>query len=339
MTAQAALHKSDEGIRPFDLQRDLRPLADLIELAFQPELDETGNQIVQEMRRVARAGPLLWLLGAFGAIAPALMGGYVWIAGGQLVGNVSFSLESGQHGLWSIHNVAVHPDFRGRGIALQLMEAALQEARKKGAHWIVLEVNADNVPAQQMYRELGFEVYDRVDELRLSASAWPGRAAPPLVALRKRRPNDWRGLYDLCKAAIPARVQKIKPVLPAHYRLPVERRLQSWLDFLTSGRKGSDWVLEEDGKIAAWLQVMGQYARAEHRLHITVHPDNRGTIEPQLLAAGLYHLSRFAVRPILSTISVSHPEARQAWHAAGFCTVRLLDQMVLDPRKDRGKGA
>jgi GNAT superfamily N-acetyltransferase len=338
MAAQMLAPRSpNEGIRPFLIQRDLPQLASLIEVAFQPELDRTGNLIVAEMRQLARAGPLLWLLGASQTMLSPLLGGYVWTANGQLVGNVTLSLENRRRGLWTISNVAVHPDFRGRGIARQLMEVALQEANSKGAQLIALEVRTDNVAAQRLYRELGFEVYDTTSELSLPAHNWPERTTLPSLPLRKRCSGDGQGLYNLLRAATPGKAQEVRPIPVHHYRMGMERRLTRWLDDLLYRRRSADWVLEENGPIVAWLQLTGQYRQAAHRLQITVHPERRGVVEEELLAAGLYRLNRFPAREIVSTISTSHSEAQQAYRNAGFRTVRLLDQMRLDLRygKDR----
>jgi len=330
MVAQVLAQRNpDECIRPFRIHRDLPQLANLIELAFGSELNRTGNRIVAEMRRLAHAGPLLWLFAAFHTLLSPLVGGYVWIANGQLVGNVTLSLESRQRGLWSISNVAVHPDFRARGIARRLMEVALREADNKGAQLIVLEVRADNTAAHRLYRELGFEVYDTIAELSLPVHNWPSRVVLPSLPLRKRRPGDWQGLYNLSKATTVAKAQKVRPIPVHHYRMGVERRVTRWLDDSMYGRQTSDWVLEENAQIVALLQLAGQYRQAAHRLQITVHPKRRGMIEEELLAAGLYRLNRFPVREVVSTVSTSHPEAQQAYHKAGFQTVRLLDQMWL----------
>ena len=336
MIAQAILRTNpEEGIRPFDMRRDLLQLADLIELAFESDLDRARNPIVAEMRRLAKAGPLLWFLDApYAALSP-FMGGFVWVAQRRLVGNVTLSPESGQRGLWSISNVAVHPDCRGLGIAHQLIEAALQEARNKGAQSVVLEVQTDNAPAQQLYRELGFQAYDTVIELSLPSPRWTGWRVPPAVPLRKRRPGDWQSLYELCKAATPAKAQVVKPLVAQQYRMSIELRLERWLDDLLYHRQSSDWVLEENGQVVALLQITGQYTGAAHRLQMDVHPGRRGTIEDDLLAAGLCRLSRFPDREIVSTVSASHPEALQAFQHAGFRTGRILDQMQLSFQRSK----
>jgi [ribosomal protein S18]-alanine N-acetyltransferase len=60
-----------------------------------------------------------------------------------------------------INNVAVKPEFRGRGIGRMLMKTALDWGRAKHARQAVLEVRAGNGSAHQLYRACGFEVIGR----------------------------------------------------------------------------------------------------------------------------------------------------------------------------------
>jgi len=60
-----------------------------------------------------------------------------------------------------IATLAIHPNHRGKGIAQRLILAALQDAVKKGAHQATLEVRANNIPAQELYRSFGFIVVGR----------------------------------------------------------------------------------------------------------------------------------------------------------------------------------
>ncbi len=57
-----------------------------------------------------------------------------------------------------VNNIAVHPDFRGRGIAEALMRFAIDKVRSEGATFMTLEVRRSNEPAAALYRKLGFEV-------------------------------------------------------------------------------------------------------------------------------------------------------------------------------------
>lgn len=60
-----------------------------------------------------------------------------------------------------INNIAVRPDFRGRGVGRQLLQTALGWGRDKQASQAVLEVRAGNEGAQQLYRSCEFEVIGR----------------------------------------------------------------------------------------------------------------------------------------------------------------------------------
>jgi ribosomal-protein-alanine N-acetyltransferase len=57
-----------------------------------------------------------------------------------------------------IATIAVHPDYRGQGIARRLVRVALKEAILKGMGEATLEVRANNLAAQNLYRRFGFEI-------------------------------------------------------------------------------------------------------------------------------------------------------------------------------------
>lgn len=55
-----------------------------------------------------------------------------------------------------ITNIAVHPEYRKRGIGLHLLLHAIQLGYKAGASFAVLEVGCSNKPARALYERLGF---------------------------------------------------------------------------------------------------------------------------------------------------------------------------------------
>jgi ribosomal-protein-alanine N-acetyltransferase len=55
-----------------------------------------------------------------------------------------------------IHNLAVHPAYRRRGIGGALLETVVEEARRQGVSRVTLEVRKSNEAAQKLYHALGF---------------------------------------------------------------------------------------------------------------------------------------------------------------------------------------
>ncbi len=73
---------------------------------------------------------------------------------GRLIGYVLYWLVGDE---MQINNVAVHPDWRGRGVGERMLRAVMEEAKGRGAMVAVLEVRASNAAARALYeRKLGF---------------------------------------------------------------------------------------------------------------------------------------------------------------------------------------
>jgi [ribosomal protein S18]-alanine N-acetyltransferase len=60
-----------------------------------------------------------------------------------------------------ITNIAVHPDFRRRGIARALLGHILEDARRRPARLVGLEVRPSNHEARPLYESFGFRVVGR----------------------------------------------------------------------------------------------------------------------------------------------------------------------------------
>lgn len=77
-----------------------------------------------------------------------------------IVGYVVGDLTEGFPGsVGHIKDLAVHPDYRRRGIARELLTRALFLLDQEGAVRAELEVRKSNDAARALYREFGFEPY------------------------------------------------------------------------------------------------------------------------------------------------------------------------------------
>ena len=107
---------TQDGLQSFDPVRHLRGVADLVGRVFSDELDARGGSAVREMQAVGRIGPLFGGLMQSG-IFDEMLSGYVWLERGRVVGNVTLQPADRSGMRWRISNVAVAPEYRGRGIA------------------------------------------------------------------------------------------------------------------------------------------------------------------------------------------------------------------------------
>ncbi len=80
-------------------------------------------------------------------------------ADGRLVGTARGTLERG----WGwVQRVAVHPEYRRRGIAKRLIGEVNRTHAALGAYRTVLLTHRDNEAAQALYRGLGYDLWDDV---------------------------------------------------------------------------------------------------------------------------------------------------------------------------------
>ena len=54
-------------------------------------------------------------------------------------------------------NVAVHPDYRRRGIARELVSRLIAALSERGNYSLALEVRQSNAPAIALYEAMGFQ--------------------------------------------------------------------------------------------------------------------------------------------------------------------------------------
>ena len=74
---------------------------------------------------------------------------------GRVVGYAGLALAPPAEA-W-VQNIAVRRDAQRAGIGRTLLEALLENATARGARKVLLEVAADNAPAQKLYATYGFE--------------------------------------------------------------------------------------------------------------------------------------------------------------------------------------
>ena len=111
---------------------------------------------------------------------------------GQLVAAAGTHVVSPSARLAVVGNVLTHVDYRGRGFATAVTGAVTAELLRT-CDQVVLNVRADNPPALNAYRRLGYAEHARFEErlVHRLGSPWPDLAAP-LRRLFARKETDAR---------------------------------------------------------------------------------------------------------------------------------------------------
>jgi ribosomal protein S18 acetylase RimI-like enzyme len=291
-------------------------IAALMGMSFSGNLDSTSRRMIRDMQRLGRLGWLGWLLGKLFLPPAAYAPGFVWRAEGKVVGNVSLMAVDRRIGRYVIANVAVHPDYRRKGIARSLVEACLEYAREKRAAELLLQVERENSAAQVLYASLGFKALTtRTKWVRPNSH---NRSLPQSeLKVRKRRPHEWQQQYELARRLYPEGVW-----WPYSNRIEYFRP-RELVDGL--GLRGSiHWVIEQEGRLVASLIARGGFEPGSWRVVIMAEPALQGQAEEALLAKALPNLFP---RKMSVVVEYQAGVADESFTEAGFKVERTLTWM------------
>ena len=156
------------GIRMFNPFRDLPAVTSLLGRVFSSELKLDSGLGPQTLGWMKRFPSLAWLWFGLDAWFDSSLTGFVWHENGRIVGNANIAPLSATGRQWVLSNVAVAPNFRGRGIAGALVDACIDFAANHGCERVLLQVWESNVPARHLYERKGFKTVGKTRRLEFS---------------------------------------------------------------------------------------------------------------------------------------------------------------------------
>lgn len=294
------------GLRPVNLQTDLRPLADLIELVFADSMEDGGRAAIREMRYLSKMGYGLNLISRLNELALGISLGYVYIADGKLVGNVSiypagYPKDMGES--WIIANVGVHPDYQRRGIAHQLVEASINMIQDRAGKRAILQVNYDNIGAQRLYERMGF-VYERAwTTWRHSSFIKSPATYHHNFHITRLRPSEWQSEYALAQEVRSNNQGGLGWLMPLHkkyFHTPFWKQLFDFLSLNNTEKLIIRDELTQQILASLWIENSMSIMNVRVRLMIAPHIES----EPYANALLNNVLQRFN----RATIVLEHPQ-------------------------------
>jgi GNAT superfamily N-acetyltransferase len=315
-----------DNLRPFDVRRDLRSVADLVERCFITTLDADGRRYIQQMHAAAHNPAYLHWASFAAERIPMPLSGYIWEEDGNIVGNLSLiPFKSEGQRCYLIANVAVDQHFRRRGIARALTLRAIDHAQRKGAQAVWLHVRAENEAAINLYLSMGFE-----EQLR--RATWhsgeelpgftPGRSTPtpPGVKITSPKKHHWHQQQTWLGETYPSKILWHMPFNVNAFN----PSLRGILYRILTGTSIKQWAALSDGKL---LGVLSWQPLANHsdNLWLATSPRLEETAVHTLLPHVRRHLPR------RGQLSLDYPAERgvTALKEAGFSLHQTLIWMVL----------
>jgi ribosomal protein S18 acetylase RimI-like enzyme len=279
MTAISDLsyNPTSSHIRPLNPQQDLGQVADLIELCFADTLDADGKRYLRRMRKAAQAYQNSWLGRTAIQITDAA-DGFVWEEAGRIVGNISLIpfINLGNF-IYLIANVAVHPDYRRRGIARSLTSAALEWVQKKRTRSVWLQVRDNNPPAYHLYESAGFIEKARRTTWKCMPDEVRG-AAISGVRITSPKSSDWKSQRTWLLQNYPEELFWYWPLRPIAFR----SGLWGLFTRMIFDTRLRHWAVEQQGALLGVLSWRTTHTYAD-QLWLAAPPESEDIVLQTLL--------------------------------------------------------
>jgi ribosomal protein S18 acetylase RimI-like enzyme len=310
-------------IRPIHLRKDLNEVADLVDACFADHMDAEGRAYLQNIRRLGKEGNSYYLDATSPETSPVPFHGYVWVENGKIIGNITLIyLRKKEKNIYFIANVAVDSQYRGRGIARQMTERAIQHVREHGGKSIILQVREDNPVAIHLYESLGF--YEITRRTNWGFDHRPQNPTQELNAIKvkPRKEESWNQEKKWLEEIYPEKVTWFLPFQLSKHEPGVLNWLSRWLNTESI----QFWEAKEGERLLglASLEVINPF---QDYLWLATSPAYEGIAIPALIS----FIARRVCHP--NKIMINYPAYRAvaAFQAVGMKELNTLIWMENNP--------
>lgn len=333
MSSVSVSFNSDKhpNMRPMSMFRDLSAVADLIELCFADSMDGDGQRYINDMRRASRDNSFLkWASGMTETVSLPLTG-FVWEEDNRIIGNASvIPFRDRGRKIHLIANIAVHPDYRRRGIARALTQRAMKHgwAKKSSALW--LHVRDDNPGAIQLYADLGFQEITRRTTWIAKSDLSPehDKDAPNTgIQIVTRHPRYWPQQQDWLRRLNPDTLNWYRP----NNINALRPGFLNWLYLTFIDMNIKQWAAVQNDRLLATLAWTLPSGRSDSLIGATPPPQSNVETSTEALIQLLTHARRALARRASMSIEYPGGEMRDAFTSAGFTERRTLLWMRAEP--------
>ena len=318
--------QSKNGPRPINLNTDIPGILKLLELVFSAALTADGRPMIASSNLAAQSPAIFWRLSP---AAARLSLGYVWEEDGRIVGNVTV-LTTATAGRYLVVNVAVHPDYRRRGIAKLMMKEIDSLVRQRQGKQILLQVVKQNSAAIELYNSLHYSTVGSMTYWTAAGSRLRrldlNLTTTPKLAIRELKGSEWKAAYRLDQLALHTDLNWPELPTPDQFKTGLWAKARNFLN----GRQTEIWVATDEKNQPVGLASIRTEWGGSHQAMVRVHPSWRGRLERPLLAKLIRRLHYLPRR----NVQIDHPDDDVLMNAllqeANFQPRRTLTHMLLN---------
>ncbi|SCM80839.1 Acetyltransferase [uncultured Sporomusa sp.] len=315
---------------------DLGKLEKLFTSAFADEVDI--EQVKRRIRRTRQFYYILNPLSKFSLWIKNHFNIYVIKISGELVGfvQVSYINSTQMH----IDYIAFSKEYRGQGLGQWVLAILFSQVADANNYDVILEVRVGN-RAYNFYKRLGFREMTEIlhYELRLD----PAFILPQVVDLpgfRKLAVLERGKLYHLYLESVPITLRRVIRRTYGEFSPSMMVRHLEWAKNYLMRKQKQDYVVEQDGKIVAWLNVNSYFKVKSHVISLTIHPDYE-SLRQGLLSKAVHLIAESYGPGVISTTIYSDDPGKQvALERLGFSkdlAYYLMFRPAAAKRNDSGK--
>ncbi len=307
-------------IRAIELRRDLDSIADLIDQCFADQMDAEGRDYIRHVRQIARGLGNFFVEGTTPENSQLPFHGYVWEENGRIVGNLTLiQVRRIDRRTYLIANVAVHPDWRGRGIGRLLTERAIAHVEVHGGQKIHLQVRVDNPSAIHIYQDLGFEEMARRTTWVPGIVSHSIRETSCEVLVMKRKREQWPQQKEWLRAIYPYSLTWNLPFSMER----IEPGFWNWLSVFLNGGNIRGWSAMKNGVNIGTAVWERGFSGCDY-VWLGTEMDHENEAISSLLPVVIQSVNKPA------RININYPAGRaiKAFHNAGMVEEHTLIWMI-----------
>ncbi len=322
--------------RPLHLRKDFDQIVALLELVFAEEIEARGMDIRAELLTYKRFLPLFKILGLFSKMFRYPLVGFVFeTKDKQIIASTNTSSIANR---WEIAMVATHPDYRRRGLAKELVSDAIAFVKEKRGRMCSLEVIADNTPAYNLYRDLGFIHYDSIAEMKLAPDQWPEitNANLPekysITPLKRNNKTDSQR-YELKIKETPNEVQDFVPIDKKIYKTSKLKKLLRPLMIRLVSLDVTSWTIYSQEELVGTIFVeFNKSGKNPHRIDLVIDPEHQQFLTKPMILFALSKINESNIldQNVLITSRSTNSEVMNILKELGFTIIENNHKLGLN---------